>query len=233
YLIDVNLADNEGNTPLIFASQAGSSPLKRDFGRRLCAVEWAEYCSRLYCAKTISRFVEACESGLMCRENFSANDVDWDYTEISNDQDPKGQTANGTIKKKNIPPQNSRKSTEHKKLDRHANSDFRVSYKQRYRHFNSDDSDNDSCERDSPTSSCSPLCKTKKGPYKAVEAQLYANEAEFLIRDNICDMSKFLFLPALAMGASFSRDQRSLRGFSPAKVDLKSERFGQYIQNTV
>ncbi|XP_078621185.1 uncharacterized protein LOC144887672 [Branchiostoma floridae x Branchiostoma japonicum] len=100
--VNVNLADNEGNTPLIFASQAGhldvlvflllnfpdvavdqpnlagmtplmkaaingrlecakvlvlagASPDKRDWGRGMCAEEWARYCGRIDCAEVIRR----------------------------------------------------------------------------------------------------------------------------------------------------------------------------------
>ncbi|XP_019636488.1 PREDICTED: uncharacterized protein LOC109479054 [Branchiostoma belcheri] len=100
--VNVNLADNEGNTPLIFASQAGHldvlvflllnfpdvavdqpnlagmTPLmkaaingrlecakvlvlagastdKRDWGRGMCAEEWARYCGRGDCAEVIRR----------------------------------------------------------------------------------------------------------------------------------------------------------------------------------
>uniref|UniRef100_A0A914XF34 Uncharacterized protein n=1 Tax=Plectus sambesii TaxID=2011161 RepID=A0A914XF34_9BILA len=102
--IDPNRSDNEGNTPLIFAAQAGhadivsillhgfpslnvdhannhgftalmksavqgrprcaklllmagADPLRRDRGRGLCALEWAEYVGRQECAKTIAQFM--------------------------------------------------------------------------------------------------------------------------------------------------------------------------------
>lgn len=48
----------------------GASPYKRDFGRGLCALEWAEYCTRTNCAKTIAQFVEACNLGLICTNFF-------------------------------------------------------------------------------------------------------------------------------------------------------------------
>ncbi|XP_076458400.1 uncharacterized protein LOC143292101 [Babylonia areolata] len=101
--VDVNLPDKEGNTPLIFAAQAGhtdvvrvmlqsfkgirmdqpnrlgftalmkaaiqgrtdcarlllyagADPKLRDYGRKLCAEEWARYCGRKDCADVIAKF---------------------------------------------------------------------------------------------------------------------------------------------------------------------------------
>src|SRR5271165_2195178 len=36
---------------------AGASPFKRDSGRGLCALEWAEYCNRQQCATTLKQYM--------------------------------------------------------------------------------------------------------------------------------------------------------------------------------
>ncbi|GAB1597541.1 uncharacterized protein LOC115217241 [Argonauta hians] len=112
--VEVNLPDKEGNTPLIFAAQAGqeecvrillndfkkirvdhvnragfsalmkaaiqgrtkcaklllfagSSPKLRDYGRKLCAEEWARFTGRYDCAEAIAKFTKAKRFALRTR----------------------------------------------------------------------------------------------------------------------------------------------------------------------
>ncbi|CAB0045107.1 unnamed protein product [Trichogramma brassicae] len=53
---DANLPDNEANTPLHFAAQAGANPTLRDHGRGFRAEQWARFCGRYVCAEVIERF---------------------------------------------------------------------------------------------------------------------------------------------------------------------------------
>ncbi|XP_029642746.1 uncharacterized protein LOC115217241 [Octopus sinensis] len=118
--VEVNIPDKEGNTPLIFAAQAGqeecvrillheykkirvdhvnkagfsalmkaaiqgrtkcaklllfagSSPKLRDYGRKLCAEEWARFTGRYDCAEAIAKFTKAKRFVLRTRFQNSRN----------------------------------------------------------------------------------------------------------------------------------------------------------------
>ncbi|XP_057178807.1 ankyrin repeat domain-containing protein 33B isoform X2 [Triplophysa rosa] len=86
--LDVNWQDNEGNTALITAAQAGADLDARDNGRKFTAYEWAIFTSRFETAFAITRLMQQ-----PCPEQFSdAYQPEWPllHALVAKAQAPKG-----------------------------------------------------------------------------------------------------------------------------------------------
>ncbi|KAF7214065.1 ankyrin repeat domain-containing protein 33B isoform X2 [Nothobranchius furzeri] len=86
--LDVNWQDNEGNTALITAAQAGASLNARDFGRNLTPREWAVFTGRYETAWVMTRLMERSCPSQFC----DAYSLEWRplASLVSKAQEPRG-----------------------------------------------------------------------------------------------------------------------------------------------
>ena len=58
-MLDYCNANSERRAFIFMSAYEGASPNRRDYGRRLCAEEWARFCGRHSCADAIAKYIRS------------------------------------------------------------------------------------------------------------------------------------------------------------------------------